>query len=373
MTGLESFLDSFDAEPGYLDWAAFGPLSPSVRAEAHADAELLSAGRPSGIDLVFSRADEARALLADLLGTTAERVTLQPSTTHGLQQAMYGLSGAVLMSSREFPSLTVTAQRASALGGAQPQWLDIPDGFVTPEAIRDGLTDDTTAVAVSVVDYRTGYLADLTALRDVIGDRLLIVDAMQGFGVVDADWGAADVVVANGYKWLRAGRGTGFAAFSDRALERITPVLSGFAAAGGVLGTFPVSSPVEGAQAFSVTFPDHLATARLATAVRDVRDVGVAQIAEVVRQRADDIATVAEQFGLPIVTPRNRQRHAGIVSLAPSPDDTAPLAAALANHGIAASLRSGLVRIGAHAGTGAESVRLLTDALAEFAGSRRHG
>jgi len=371
VTGLESYLDSFDAEPGYLDWAAFGPLSPSVRAEAQADAELLGAGRTSGIDLVFARADEARALLAELLGTTDEHVTLQPSTSHGLQQAIYGLSGGILISSREFPSLTVTAQRASALGGAEPYWFDPTDGFVTPEAVRDALTDDITAVAVSLVDYRTGFLADLSALRDVIGDRLLIVDAMQGFGVVDADYSAADVVCANGYKWLRAGRGTGFASFSDRAVERISPVLSGFAAAGGVLGSFPVAPPVEGAQAFAVTAPDHLAAARLATGVRDVRDAGVARIAEIVRGRASDIVAVAEQYGLPVVTPRDPQHHAGIVSLSPEPEDTAPLAAAMANHGVAASLRSGLVRIGAHAGNGAESLRMLTDALAEFAGSRR--
>ena len=63
----------------------------------------------------------------------------------------------------------------------------------------------------------------------MIGDRLLIVDAMQGFGAVDADYAAADVVCGNGYKWLRAGRGTGFAWFGERALERIAPVLSGWA------------------------------------------------------------------------------------------------------------------------------------------------
>jgi len=370
VTGLQSYLDTFDAEPGYLDWAKFGPLSPSVRAEAHADAELLGSGRTSGIDLVAGRADEARELLAELLGTTAAHVTLQPSTTHGLMQALYGLTGAVLLSPREFPSLSVAVERAGALGRAVPRWLETTDGLVTPEAVREALTDDVVAVAVSAVDYRTGYRADLPGLRDVIGDRLLIVDAIQAFGVVDEQWDAADVVCGNGYKWLRAGRGTGFAAFSDRALGRLTPVLSGFAGMGGVLGSFPVPPPVAGAQAYTVTEPDHLATARLATAVRDVRDAGVAEVADLVRQRAREIASVAERFGVPVVTPREAYRHAGIVSLAPEPSDTAPLAAALANHGVAASLRSGLVRMAAHAGTGEDSVRLLEDAMTEFAGTR---
>ncbi|MCR2801353.1 aminotransferase class V-fold PLP-dependent enzyme [Microbacterium sp. zg-Y818] len=370
MTGLQSYLDTFDAEPGYLDWAKFGPLSPSVRAEAHADAELLGSGRTSGIDLVAGRADEARALLAELLATTADHVTLQPSTTHGLMQALFGLTGAVVVSRHEFPSLSVAAERAAALGGATPRWLETPDTLVTPDAVRAALTDDVTALAVSAVDYRTGYRADLAGLRDVIGDRLLIVDAIQAFGVVDEQWDVADVVCGNGYKWLRAGRGTGFASFSDRALERLTPVLSGFAGMGGALGAFPVPSPVPGAQAYTVTEPDHLATARLATAVRDIRDAGVSEVADLVRQRAREIAAVAERFDLTVVTPREAYRHAGIVSLAPEPGDTAPLAAALANHGVAASLRSGFVRMAAHAGTGEDSLRLLEGALAEFAGTR---
>src|SRR6185312_10822947 len=134
------------------------------------------------------------------------------------------------------------------------------------------------AVAVSLIDFRTGYRADISALREVIGDRLLIVDAIQGFGTLAADYLAADVVSGNGYKWLRAGRGTGFAWFSERALERITPVLSGFAGTEEGLPMDAVPSPASSAQAFSVTAPDTLAVARLATGLREVRDVGVARI-----------------------------------------------------------------------------------------------
>ena len=68
---LDSLLASFDGEPGYLDWAAFGPLSPSVRNEVHADAELLGSGRRTGIDLVGEHVLEARELLAELLDADA--------------------------------------------------------------------------------------------------------------------------------------------------------------------------------------------------------------------------------------------------------------------------------------------------------------
>lgn len=368
---LDSLLASFDGEPGYLDWAAFGPLSPTVRGEVHADAELLGSGRRAGIDLIGEHVLEARGLLADLLDADPEQVTLQPSTTYGIMQAFYGLAGGLLLSRGEFPSLTVTATRAAdALGSIDLQWLEPHDGFVTPDLVRESLTDDTRALAVSLVDFRTGYRADLSALREVIGDRLLIVDAMQGFGAVAADYAAADVVCGNGYTWLRAGRGTGFAWFGERALERIAPVLSGWAGAEGDLPVDVVPPPSASAQAFSVSAPDHLAIARLATALRDVRDVGIDHIDEALSERARDVIFFADRYEVPVLTPREPRHRAGIVTLAPAPQDVAPLAASLANHGITVTVRSGVIRVAPHVGTGAATLRLFGDALAAFSSAR---
>jgi selenocysteine lyase/cysteine desulfurase len=371
VTDLESFLASFDGEPGYLDWAHFGPLSAEVRADAHADTELLGSGRPSSIELVAEHLGEARELAAELIGSDAAQVVLQPSTTYGLMQAIYGLAGGLLVSRAEFPSLTVAATRAAdALGSIDVQWMEPEDGFVTPDLVREALTDDTRALAVSLVDFRTGFRADLTALREVIGDRLLIVDAIQGFGAIDADYTAADVVCANGYKWIRAGRGTGISWFSERALERIAPVLSGFAGADGDLPMDVVPQPSASAQAFSVAGDDQLAASRLATALRDIRDVGVDVIEAELADRTRDVIHFADRYEVPVVTPREPGRRAGIVTLVPAPQDAAPLAASLANHGLTVTVRSGQVRVAPHVGTGADTLRLFGDALAAFSSAR---
>jgi selenocysteine lyase/cysteine desulfurase len=368
VTDLEQYLESFDIEPGYLDWAAFGPLSTAVRAESRADAELFGTGRRTSIELVSSRAGEARALLAALLDADSDEVVLQPSTAYGLMQAIYGVRGGLLVSRADFPSLSVTAARAAALcEELTVQWFEPANGFVSVDEVAGALTDQTTAVAVSLVDFRTGYLTDLTGLRDVIGDRLLIVDAIQGFGVVDADYAAADVVCGNGYKWLRAGRGTGWARFSERARARIDPVLSGFAGVAGGLAMDEVPPPAPDARAFQVTAPDQLAASRLATALGQVQAAGVAEIAAAVADRADQVLFLAERYGIPVVTPVERERRAGIVALAPSATDAAPLAAALANRGVVFTARSGLIRLSAHAGTGEDTLVLLGDAMAEFA------
>lgn len=371
VTDLDAYLASFDGEPGYLDWAAFGPLSPAVRVEAQADTELLGSGRRTSIDLVSEHVREARELVAELVGADASQVVLQPSTTYGLMHAIYGLAGGLMLGRGEFPSLTIAATRASeALGSVQLQWLEPVDGMITPDVVAESLTDDTRALAVSLVDFRTGYRADLGALRDVIGDRLLIVDAVQGFGMIDADYAAADVVCGHGYKWLRAGRGTGFAWFGDRALERIAPVLSGFCGVDGDLPVDTVPSPSASAQAFSVAGPDPLAAARLATALREIVDVGVATIEAELVARTADVIFFADRYEVPVISPREPGRRAGIVTLEPAPQDAAPLAASLANHGLTATVRSGRVRVAPHVGTGANTLRLFGDALAAFSSAR---
>lgn len=368
MSTFEDYVGTFDNEPGYLNWASFGPLSPSVREEIFADADLLGSGRPSSLSLVAERIGQAQELIGELLGGDAEDVTLQPSSTQGLMHALFGLTGAVIAGTAEFPSVSLTLERASTASdrALTPRWISPADGRVTPDAVAEALDDDVTALAVSHVDFRTGYRADLVALRELLGpDRLLIVDAVQSFGIVDDDYTAADVVVGHGYKWLRAGRGSGFAWFSPRARERIAPVLSGITGTtttGLVMDELP--APAASARAFTVSSPDTLAAGRLAIGVRDVRDAGVAAIEARIAEHVDTMLEIADRHGIAVSSARAREERAGIVALAP--DEPGRLAAALANAGLVVTARGSSVRIAAHAGTDAATFQLLDDALASF-------
>ena len=369
MSTFDDYVAGFGSNPGFLNWAAFAPLSESVLAEVKADAEMLTSGRPSAFTLSAERLDEARALVAEMIGgetaVPLDEVTLQPSSTHGLMHAFWGLRGAVLASPAEFPSVSYTLDRAAKAshGELAARWIEPEDTYVTPDAVAAALDDEVTALAVSHVDYRTGYRTDLAALREVLGpDRLLIVDAVQSFGVVDDDYRVADVVVGHGYKWLRAGRGTGFAWFSPQARERIEPVLAGFGSIEG--GGFPIDEfppPAASAQAYTVNFPDTLAVARLATALRDVRDAGVAAIEAAIAAKADRVLEIAARHGVPVVTPADPTRRAGIIGLAPT--EPAALAAAFANIGITATARGATVRVAVHAGTEDETLAMLDDAM----------
>jgi selenocysteine lyase/cysteine desulfurase len=365
---LTDYLAGFGEDPGYLDFAAFGPLSSAVVAESAAQQDLVRRARWGAGDRLRGNVGRMRAAAAVLTGFRSEQIVFQPSTGQGITQAVYGLAGGLLVSPAEYPALPIAAVRAAeATQVVTPVWLEADGGRVTPGGIRDALTSTTMAVLVSAVDARTGYVADLDGIRQVIGDRLLIVDAVQALGAVDLPWAAADVIACGGQKWLRAGWGAGFLAVSDRAANKLTPVLSGEGGTGADLAYDTVLPAAEGAEGMQVSGADHVAAARLAAALEDLTEAGPAEVASRVSERTAKVIALADEFGLPVVSPRADAERAGIVVVEPLPDRLTALTAALFNHGVSVTIRDGRVRLSPHAGTTEETIDMLRTALSAYA------
>ena len=368
MTTVDEFAAGFDEDPGYLDFARVGPLPRVVAEEERAMIELLRRVRFGSLNSLGSQDERVREAIGGLIGFRADHVVFQPNTSTGLMHAMFGITGGVALSAAEFPSITFAAVRAAeSLGVLTPVWLESDYGRVTPGTIRDQLTPTTAAVAVSLVDFRTGYLADLEGIRQVIGDRLLIVDAMQGFGVVDAPYRLADVIVSGGQKWIRAGWGTGFLALSDRAVERLTPVFSGFTGTDVDLPLDEILPPSHGASAFSVSNPSPIAQARLACALEQISSVGVDEISKRVAEKASRLISLADEFAIPVTSSRDQSERAGIVVLEPAADQLTVLAASLFNHGVTVTIRQKSVRLSAHVTTTEETFDLLRASFTSYA------
>ncbi|MDH6180339.1 selenocysteine lyase/cysteine desulfurase [Microbacteriaceae bacterium SG_E_30_P1] len=364
---LAEFSEQFSDEPGYLDMAAVGPLGRPARDDESAQSSLLGRARFGTIPSLLEQDARAREAVASLTGFGSDSVVFQPSTTQAMTQAIFGVEGELLLSTNEYPGITVAAERAGGVLGREVRWFTPESGHVTPEALRDELTPDTAAVVVSLVDFRTGYRIDLDAVREVIGDRLLLVDAVQGLGAVDAPWQVADVIAAGGQKWLRAGFGTGFLALSDRALERLEPVLSGFA---GIdtdnVDPIVAPPPARVARSFQLTRPDPVAEARLSASIEELVAIGVSSVASAIAENVTRIIDLADEFALPVVSPRDESERAGIVVLEPEDGALTYLAASLHNHGITATTRNGRVRLSPPATADEETFAMLRAALISF-------
>lgn len=367
MTGIDEFINGFGEESGYLDYGRVGPLAGVVQDEIRGQVDLLGRARFGAADALRSQDERMRTSVSALTGFAPENIVSQPNTSMGLMHTMFGMTGGLLLSAGDFPSLTVAATRAAeSMQVLQPTWLETDHGRVTPHTIKEQLTPSITAVAVSLVDTRTGYLADLEGIRQVIGERLLIVDAIQGFGVVDAPFELADVVASGGQKWVRAGWGTGFLALSDRALDHLVPVVSGYTGTDEYEPWDSVPHPSKTARAYSVANPDYSAEARLSAALEEIAGVGVGAIHTAVSERVSEVLELADEFVISVASARAEHERAGIVILDPPEDQVSLLVASLHNHGVTATLRQNRIRLSIHAGTTSETLGMLRDSFVSF-------
>ena len=369
MTTIDDFSAGFTEEPGYFDFASVGPLGRAAIEEQIAQVELMRRARFGSLASLAGQDARVRAAVGALIGFRADQVVFQPNTGSGLMHAMFGITGGVLLSAAESPELPFAAVRAAdSLSVLAPHWLDTAGGPVTPGVIRDRLTPSIVAVAVSLVDYRTGYLSDIEGIRQVIGDRLLIVDAMQGFGVVDAPFELADVIASGGQTWVRAGWGTGFLALSDRALERLTPVFSGFTLTDVKdLSLDGVPPPARGAAAYSISHPSPIDQARFAAALEEIDAVGVPAISARLAEKVSRVIDLADEYALPVTSSRAENERAGIIVLEPPADQLTVLTVSLFNHGVTVTVNGGTVRLSPHVSTSEESFDALRAAFMNYA------
>ncbi|MFC3298081.1 aminotransferase class V-fold PLP-dependent enzyme [Arthrobacter agilis] len=364
-----SYQSAFSEPPGYLNFASFGPPSSRV-ADRLADL-LHTAGHASSDAMAHLQGEElrARSAFSRLTGFPLDRVGLTGSTSLGLFQVAFGLArGTVLVGAGEFPSNHYPWLRTAEAGRARIALIGEPGTQMTPDAVARSLGDDTVAVSVSAVDFRTGYRADLAGIREVIGpDRLLVVDGIQAFGVVDAAWAPADVLISGAQKWVRGAWGVAGIAMSEQALARLEPVLTGWT---GVADAYRYDgeehAPLPGAGRFSISNLSPYATGAFAEALELMESVGVAAIEGLVSTHAQALITQLDDAGVPVLSPRDRAERAGIV-VAGVRGRAEEAHAALAAAGITATRHGdSRIRLSVHATTRSEALGEAAGVLAGF-------
>lgn len=360
MTGRRG---QFQESPGYLDFARVGPPSRAVVEESGALLDRLATAGTSTVTDLMAADRRARRAVARLCGADEDRVVLLPHTSQGLFQAAFAVpAGEVLVSAAEFPANTYPWARAERAGRVTVRRLRPPGGHVTPDAVAAALGRETAAVSVSAVDFRTGYRADLAALREVVGERLLVVDGIQGVGAVDEPWAAADVLVCGGQKWLRAGWGIAFAVLSERAMDRMDPLLSGWTGVGEP-GVFDdeVHDPAPGARSWSLTHLSPVNAGGLARAIELAEEIGLGVITGRIADRVADLDELLRSAGAEIVSAT--VRRAGILSFRMPGRGSAEVAAALAAAEVTATAHPDRVRLSPHASTGPAALDRVRAAL----------
>lgn len=180
--------------------------------------------------------EQARQLLANLLGARPEQVAFVRNTSDALSTVANGLNWRqgdnIVTFSREFSSNIYPWLRVRDAFGVEVRMCEERDGRIDFPMLSSLIDHNTRIVAISHVQYASGFRMDLERLGCLVRqhDALFVVDVIQALGVVPTNVEAEfiDVAAGAGHKWLLSPEGIGYLYLSDRARERIQPTLVGW-------------------------------------------------------------------------------------------------------------------------------------------------
>jgi cysteine desulfurase / selenocysteine lyase len=180
--------------------------------------------------------ERARHLAAGMIGARPEQLAFMRNTSDGLSTVANGLrwraGESVVTFRREFPSNVYPWLRLREAYGVEVRMCEERDGRVDMDHLISLIDKRTRIVAISHVQYGSGFRADLVRLGRAARahDALLVVDVIQAMGAlpIDVEAELIDVAAASCHKWLLTPEGIGLLYLSDRARERIEPTLVGW-------------------------------------------------------------------------------------------------------------------------------------------------
>lgn len=309
-------------EWAYLNHAAVAPLPRRVvqAVERYLHARQMG---DLGRELVPPVQEETRGLAADLLNAAPEEIAFLGSTSDGLNLAAQCLPIAagdnVILCDIEFPA-NVCPWLNLERRGVEVRIVPHDGGGLTPERLAAHLDRRTRVVAVSSVQFLSGFRADLPALAKLCHEvgAFLVVDAIQSLGVVPMDVRAAgvDILSANGAKWLMAPIGITVLYVRRELIEQLHPRYAYYTAVTRVEPYLEYDWTLRAdARRFEPASVNVAGLYGLHAALSLLLEVGIARIHAHVLELTGQLLAGLEVLGLEVLTPRQHQRRAGIVTL----------------------------------------------------------
>ncbi len=214
----------------YLDHAAVSPMNNRVKANLEAYIKQAQGEKIENWFDTMDMAEAARDKFGKLINAPKERIAAVRNTTDGMIMLARGLKwekgDRIILHKMEFPSNVYPWWDLQPFG-VELDFLTTELGVVTPEALEEVVTDRTRLVAVSWVQYFSGYKNDIVALAEWCHARdiLLAVDVMQGLGALqfDNEIAKADFIATGTAKWLMGPQGVGFVYLTEELQGRIHP------------------------------------------------------------------------------------------------------------------------------------------------------
>jgi selenocysteine lyase/cysteine desulfurase len=340
-----------------------GPVAERMQTVATRQCERGITAYPQDMQTV----EAARAAAARLIGARTDDIAFTGSTVDGVARVAEGLDwregDEVLLNDLEFPA-NVYPWAVQQRRGVRLRFVKSDAGRLETQRLIDAIGPRTRVLAISHVQFSTGYRVDLDALAGACRARgvLLFVDAIQSLGVVplDVQQTPIDALAVDGRKWLMGPTGCGLLYVAPQWLERIRSSVVGARSVRDHddllqyrdwlddAGRIDLESRLRvGAGRFEGGYPNVVGVAGLGAALELGEQIGRERIHRRIAALVARCVAKIEHAGLAVYGPRSAGERAGIVSFEVAGSAEA-IFRRLHRDGYSTSARDGRLRLAPH-------------------------
>ncbi|MEM6258936.1 MAG: aminotransferase class V-fold PLP-dependent enzyme [Planctomycetota bacterium] len=223
------------SEVNYLNHAGCSPMCNRVADVVRECTERATTGRLAD-NRWYHDVLAAKPLLADLVNARGQHeIAFVPNTVIGLSMLSGGLDWVrgdrVVISDVEYPANRYPWTDLRRRGVEVVEAKQGPDYRIDIDDVIGLINDRTRVVALSHVQFGTGFRIDLRPIADEVhaAGGLLCVDAIQSLGVrpMDVQAMGIDFLAAGAHKWLLGSEGAGFIWCDEDLCQQLHPPIAG--------------------------------------------------------------------------------------------------------------------------------------------------
>ena len=310
-------------------------------------------------EMQFGALAKSRELCARLIGATPKEIALATNTGFGINVAARALplepGDVILTPDGEFPANVYPWWGAARDRGVEYRRLPLKDGLVDENDLVRALDDrKVKCVGVSWIGFATGQRVDIECIGRACRERgiFFVVDAIQGLGPFTLDVRRAniDVLASGAQKWMLSPWGSGFTYIREELIGTLEPPFVGWMAPRGTddfsrMLDYDLTWRDDARRFENISLP-YQDFAGMNASLSLMEELGHEACGDHIVSLADEIVEWARARRVEMVTPVDRLKRAGIVSV--KPKDAAAASARLTAAGVVHSFREGAIRLAPH-------------------------
>ena len=349
-------------------------VSPMCRRSVEAAKKFLDAAANSAnLDVPFYRhADHVRKQAADFINANPDEICFIKNTSEGISFVANGLTWQsgdnIVTTNVEFPA-NVYPWLALRARGVEIQMVLEEDGRIPLEKLLEAINSRTRLVAISSVEYASGFRNDLAAIGEHCQSKgvLLCVDGIQSVGALPMDVRSMkiDFLSADGHKWMCGPEGLGIFFVRKEVQGYLKPSCVSWMSMKNAMDFDHVQFEYQdSAKRYDSGAYNLMGIYALGGALETLMEVGMEAISSRLLRLTDLLVEGVRAKGYHVISSRERGEGSGIVSFVSDLHDPEKIRQhLLSEHRLVISKRSGRLRASPHVYNTEREIQQLVDLL----------